>query len=67
MDDLLREFLTETNENLERVDAEIVRFEHESNNSEILGTFFASSIPSRGPVDFSDFPGSRRWPTRPKL
>ena len=29
MDDLLREFLTETNESLDRVDAELVRFEQE--------------------------------------
>ena len=34
MDDLLREFLTETNESLDRVDAELVRFEQEPNNGE---------------------------------
>ena len=36
MDGLLREFLTETNESLERVDAELVRFEREPNNANIL-------------------------------
>src|SRR6201984_2952374 len=40
MDDLLREFLTETNESLGRVDAELVRFEREPNNADILGNIF---------------------------
>jgi two-component system, chemotaxis family, sensor kinase CheA len=40
MDDLLKDFLTETNESLERVDAELVRFEQEPNNSEILANIF---------------------------
>src|ERR1700682_1905385 len=36
MDDLLREFLTETNESLDVVDAELVRFEQDPNNAKIL-------------------------------
>jgi len=40
MDDLLREFLTETNESLNLVDAELVRFEQEPNNGAILGNIF---------------------------
>ena len=40
MDDLLREFLTETSESLDRVDAELVRFEQEPNNGDILGNIF---------------------------
>jgi two-component system chemotaxis sensor kinase CheA len=40
MDDLLQEFLTETNESLNLLDAELVRFEHEPNNSKILGNIF---------------------------
>ena len=40
MDDLLREFLTETGESLDRVDAELVRFEQEPNNRQILGNIF---------------------------
>ncbi len=40
MDDLLREFLTETHESLDRVDAELVRFEREPNNANILGNIF---------------------------
>ncbi|HKM86996.1 MAG TPA: hybrid sensor histidine kinase/response regulator [Xanthobacteraceae bacterium] len=40
MDDLLREFLSETNESLNLVDAELVRFEQEPNNGNILGNIF---------------------------
>src|SRR3984885_12148646 len=40
MDELLRDFLTETGESLDRVDAELVRFEHEPNNGQILGNIF---------------------------
>ena len=56
MDDLLREFLTETNENLERVDAEIVRFEHEPNNSEILGNIFRLVHTIKGTCGFLGLP-----------
>src|ERR1700733_3224639 len=40
MDELLRDFLTETGESLDRVDAELVRFEQEPNNNQILGNIF---------------------------
>ncbi len=40
MDDLLQEFLTETNESLNLLDAELVRFEQEPNNSKILSNIF---------------------------
>ncbi len=40
MDELLRDFLTETGENLDRVDAQLVRFEQEPNNGEILRQIF---------------------------
>ena len=40
MDDLLREFLIETNESLDVVDVELVRFEQEPNNAEILANIF---------------------------
>ena len=56
MDDLLREFLTETSENLERVDAEIVRFEHEPNNSEILGNIFRLVHTIKGTCGFLGLP-----------
>src|SRR5262245_4666037 len=38
MDDLLREFVTETNESLDVVDVELVRFEQDPNNRQILDT-----------------------------
>ncbi|HEX4408937.1 MAG TPA: hybrid sensor histidine kinase/response regulator [Xanthobacteraceae bacterium] len=40
MDELLRDFLTETSDNLDLVDAELVRFEQEPNNAEILAKVF---------------------------
>src|SRR5580704_5997122 len=40
MDELLRDFLTETIESLNLVDAELVRFEQEPNNGAILGNIF---------------------------
>jgi hypothetical protein len=36
MDDLLREFLTETSESLDTVDNQLVRFEQDPNNAKIL-------------------------------
>ena len=40
MEELLKEFLTETNENLDLVDVELVRFETEPDNAEILANIF---------------------------
>src|ERR1051325_10755132 len=40
MDDLLREFLTETSESLDTVDNQLVKFEQEPNNAKILDTIF---------------------------
>jgi two-component system, chemotaxis family, sensor kinase CheA len=40
MDELLRDFLTETGESLDLVDAELVRFEQDPNNGQILGKIF---------------------------
>lgn len=40
MDELLAEFLTETGEGLDRLDVELVRFEQEPNNAEMLNTIF---------------------------
>ncbi len=40
MDDLLLEFLTETNESLDVVDVELVKFEQEPNNAQILDNVF---------------------------
>jgi two-component system, chemotaxis family, sensor kinase CheA len=56
MDDLLREFLTETNESLQRVDAELVRFEQEPNNGEILGNIFRLVHTIKGTCGFLGLP-----------
>jgi two-component system chemotaxis sensor kinase CheA len=56
MDDLLREFLTETNESLERVDAELVRFEREPNNANILGNIFRLVHTIKGTCGFLGLP-----------
>src|SRR5580698_907481 len=56
MDDLLREFLTETNESLERVDSELVRFEREPNNADILGNVFRLVHTIKGTCGFLGLP-----------
>ncbi len=56
MDDLLREFLTETSESLERVDAELVRFEQEPNNRAILGNIFRLVHTIKGTCGFLGLP-----------
>ncbi len=40
MDELLSEFLNETGEGLDQLDVELVRFEQEPNNAEMLNTIF---------------------------
>ena len=56
MDDLLREFLTETNESLNLVDAELVRFEQEPNNVAILGNIFRLVHTIKGTCGFLALP-----------
>ena len=40
MDDLLREFLTETSESLDTVDNQLVRFEQDPSDAKILDNIF---------------------------
>jgi two-component system chemotaxis sensor kinase CheA len=56
MDDLLREFLTETNENLDTVDVELVKFEKEPNNSGILDNIFRLVHTIKGTCGFLNLP-----------
>jgi two-component system chemotaxis sensor kinase CheA len=56
MDDLLREFLTETSESLDRVDSELVRFEREPNNGDILGNIFRLVHTVKGTCGFLGLP-----------
>jgi two-component system chemotaxis sensor kinase CheA len=56
MDDLLREFLTETNESLDVVDVELVRFEQEPNNASILANIFRLVHTIKGTCGFLGLP-----------
>ena len=56
MDDLLREFLTETHESLDTVDVELVRFEQEPNNATILGNVFRLVHTIKGTCGFLGLP-----------
>src|SRR5690606_15619772 len=56
MEDLLQEFLTETNESLDVVDNELVRFEQEPNNAEILGRIFRLVHTIKGTCGFIGLP-----------
>lgn len=56
MDELLQEFLTETGENLETVDRELVRFEREPNNRDILHSIFRLVHTIKGTCGFIGLP-----------
>jgi two-component system chemotaxis sensor kinase CheA len=56
MDDLLREFVTETNESLDVVDVELVRFEQDPNNSQILANVFRLVHTIKGTCGFLALP-----------
>ncbi|HEX8664829.1 MAG TPA: hybrid sensor histidine kinase/response regulator [Beijerinckiaceae bacterium] len=56
MDDLLREFLTETGEHLDVVDVELVRFERDPNNETILRNIFRLVHTIKGTCGFLGLP-----------
>src|SRR5215212_11250106 len=56
MDELLREFLTETNESIDVVNAELVRFEQDPNNAKILGNIFRLVHTIKGTCGFLNLP-----------
>jgi two-component system chemotaxis sensor kinase CheA len=56
MDDLLKEFLTETNESLDLVDVELVRFEQDPNNAKILDNIFRLVHTIKGTCGFLGLP-----------
>src|ERR1039457_7149628 len=56
MDDLLREFLTETNESLDTVDNMLVRFEQDPNNAKILDNIFRLVHTIKGTCGFLGLP-----------
>jgi two-component system, chemotaxis family, sensor kinase CheA len=56
MDDLLREFLTETNESLDLVDVQLVKFEQDPNNAKILDNIFRLVHTIKGTCGFLGLP-----------
>ncbi len=56
MDELLREFLTETAESLDHVDAQLVRFEREPNNGQVLSNIFRLVHTIKGTCGFLGLP-----------
>ena len=56
MDELLREFLTETHESIDVVDVELVRFEQEPNNAKILANVFRLVHTIKGTCGFLNLP-----------
>src|SRR3977135_3722629 len=56
MDELLRDFLTETNESIDVVDVELVRFEQEPNNAKILDNIFRLVHTIKGTCGFLNLP-----------
>jgi two-component system chemotaxis sensor kinase CheA len=60
MDELLRDFLTETHESIDVVDVELVRFEQEPNNAKILGRIFRLVHTIKGTCGFLSLPRLER-------
>jgi two-component system chemotaxis sensor kinase CheA len=56
MDELLREFLTETDESLDLIDVELVRFEQDPNNAKILDNIFRLVHTIKGTCGFLGLP-----------
>ena len=56
MDDLLRDFVTETHESLDVVDVELVRFEQDPNNAKILDNIFRLVHTIKGTCGFLGLP-----------
>jgi two-component system, chemotaxis family, sensor kinase CheA len=56
MDDLLREFLTETHESLDLVDVQLVKFEQDPNNAKILDNIFRLVHTIKGTCGFLGLP-----------
>ena len=56
MDDLLREFLTETSESLDTVDNQLVRFEQDPSDAKILDNIFRLVHTIKGTCGFLGLP-----------
>ena len=56
MDDLLRDFVVETTENIDVVDNELVRFEQDPNNKSIIAQIFRLVHTIKGTCGFLGLP-----------
>src|SRR6185503_6224263 len=56
MDELLRDFLTETHESIDVVDVELVRFEQDPNNAKLLNNIFRLVHTIKGTCGFLNLP-----------
>src|SRR5919106_2540492 len=56
MDELLRDFLTETHESIDVIDVELVRFEQDPNNAKILNNIFRLVHTIKGTCGFLSLP-----------
>lgn len=56
MDDMLSEFLTETNESIDEVDVELVQLEQDPNNPELLANIFRLVHTIKGTCGFLGLP-----------
>lgn len=56
MDDLLQEFLMETNESLEQLDVEIIKLEQDPNNPDLLSSIFRMMHTIKGTCGFLGLP-----------
>src|SRR5258708_1250977 len=52
MDDLIKEFLVESNENLDRLDSELVKLETDPSSQELLSGIFRTTHPIKGTFRF---------------
>ncbi|MFP4464971.1 MAG: chemotaxis protein CheW [Alphaproteobacteria bacterium] len=60
MDDLVIEFLTETNESLDELDVDLVNFEQNPNDQDLLGKIFRLVHTIKGTCGFLDLPRLER-------
>src|SRR6185503_3166192 len=56
MDELLRDFLTETHESIDVVDVKLVRFEQDPNNAKLLNNIFRLVHTIKGTCGFLNLP-----------
>ena len=61
-DDIIREFLVESHENLDQLDRDLVALEKEPDDRDRLASVFRTFTPSRAPAASFPFPGWKRSP-----